>query len=270
MVDIHQLSILLLLKCSWVPAAQAWEGLGVNGSAPQTQVQREVSSAAREAAIPASEAAEQTTLDLFGAEATTKYLAQFDDGTGLQFLSAEELSTRFWNELSVAELVHNFGNADAAANCGMDVTLAIGQQEHFFENQWEIQARGQIPVDTAQNVFSEWSETVIFGFPPFANTSEPDLKTAADRPLYSALNMYRGSGGNPQCGSIGAVFSREYIQGGSSSFPASPVLVTPIDTGLFEGSCSEGQAVGTMGGTPCLVCGAWPEASGRPLGRSVD
>ena len=28
----------------------------------------------------------------------------------------------------------------------------------------------------------------------------PDFPTAAQRPMYSALNMYRASGGNPQCG----------------------------------------------------------------------
>lgn len=55
-----------------------------------------------------------------------------------------------------------------------------------------------MPVDPVNNVFTEWSETNLFGFPAFANVSAPDMATAESRPFYAALNMYRGSGGNPQ------------------------------------------------------------------------
>jgi hypothetical protein len=165
---------------------------------------------------------------------------------------------RFFDEVGAAELVHNFGDADEEANCGFDITLALAPDLDEFENQWLLQTSGEVPVDPVQNVFSEWSETVIFGFPPMANVSAPDGPTAADRPIYAAANMYRGSGGNPQCGGISAVFSRAYL--GPSS-----LLVTPLDTGLFEGSCDQGAGtVGTFGGVACLMCTAWPEP--RPLG----
>jgi hypothetical protein len=84
----------------------------------------------------------------------------------------------------------------------------MGMNADIFYNQWQLQALGLVPVDDANNKFTEWSETVLFGFPPFANVSAPDNSTSTDRPYYAALNMYRGSGGNPQCGPVSAVLSR--------------------------------------------------------------
>jgi hypothetical protein len=258
-------SLLLLVVVPLLVSSTGFAKAGVEGErlisparAPQTPVQRAVCSTTRAAAILASSAAAPSGLELFGAEATRRYLAEFDDGTGLQHRGAEELYRQFWDELSVAELVHNFGNADASANCGMDVTLAIGEASSWFENQWELQARGQIPVDAVQNNFSEWSETVLFSFPPFANTSDPDLPTALSRPIYGAVNMYRGSGGNPQCGAISAVFRRAYI--GEAA-----ILASPLDTGNFEIACSQGQATGQLGNVTCFVCDAWPPGE-RTLG----
>ena len=73
--------------------------------APQTEIQQAVAAATLEAAIPASNDAKYQVLGMMGNAATTRYLQEFDDGTGLQHLSAEELSQRFFQELSVAELV---------------------------------------------------------------------------------------------------------------------------------------------------------------------
>lgn len=114
------------------------------------------------------------------------------------------------------------------------------------------------PVDAANNVFTEKSETTYFHYPPFANVSAPDEKTAADRPTYAALNMFRISGGNPQCGPISAVFSRQFV--------GSEVIASPLDTGLFVGECSEGQQVANLGDCKCIKCTEWPESGGRPLG----
>ena len=60
----------------------------------------------------------------------------------------------------------------------------------------------------------ETSETQLFGFPPYKNVSEPDMATATDRVVYGAVNMYRGSGGNPQCGPVTAILSRSYLRDG--------------------------------------------------------
>ena len=44
------------------------------------------------------------------------------------------------------------------------------------------------------------------------NATVPTISGAADRPTYAALNIYRGSAGNPQCGPVSAIFSRRYVQ----------------------------------------------------------
>ena len=138
-----------------------------------------------------------------------------------------------------------------------DLTVAMGRDAAVFYNQWQLQAMGDVPVDVANNPFTEWSETHLFGFPPFANVSAPDLETAADRPYYAAVNMYRGSGGNPQCGPVSAVLSR--------SFLSDQILAAPLDTGFFEGNCADGQATGHLGPVSMPRCHSWPEGS-RTLG----
>ena len=126
-----------------------------------------------------------------------------------------------------------------------------------------VRVVAKVPVDASNNRYTEWSETTIFNFPPFANASQPDLATATDRPLYAAANMFRGSGGNPQCGSVAAIFSRAYVSDDK-------LLASPLDTGMVAGFCDNfGNAsdvlVGTIGNTSCLVCGAWPGGA-RTLG----
>jgi hypothetical protein len=145
--------------------------------APQTVVQHYISARTRAAAVGFSAEASDSVLALFGASETKAFLEHFDDGSGLYLLSAEDLLARFWQELSVAELVHNFGNDLAEANCGADLSLSQGASARFFPNQWELQATGQMPVDAANNAYMEWSETNLFGFPPFANLSAPDIQT---------------------------------------------------------------------------------------------
>ena len=75
---------------------------------------------------------------------------------------------------------------------------------HFpdFYNQWTIQSLGVVPVDAGNNRFMEKAETSIFGFEPFNDVANPDLTTATDRPIYGALNFYRDSAANLQCGPV--------------------------------------------------------------------
>ena len=119
-------------------------GSSLGEEAPQTQVQLQVSADTLAAAIPASEAAESSVLALFGNAATTQYLKELDDGSEFYLMSPEELSQRFFDELSVAELVHNFGSDGASANCGFDVTIESGTDADYFENQWQLQANGEV------------------------------------------------------------------------------------------------------------------------------
>ena len=126
--------------------------------------------------------------------------------------------------------------------------------------RWLLQALRLLPVDPAQNVFSEAAEVKFFGFRPFGNLSQPDVPTATSRPVYAALNMFRNAAGNPQCGPVSAVLSRRYV--------GSQAVAAPVDTGLFYGTCGSGQQAGRV--TPsseiCLRCDAWPSSTGRPLG----
>jgi hypothetical protein len=72
--------------------------------------------------------------------------------------------------------------------------------------------------------------------------------------------MYRGSGGNPQCGKAAVVLSRTYLQ--------NQILAAPVDTGFFQGACGNGQTSGVLGNTTCAKCNAWP-AGNRTLGVPV-
>eukprot|EP01043_Picozoa_sp_COSAG02_P064649 COSAG02_NODE_9515_length_2190_cov_6.867527_2_plen_69_part_00 len=65
----------------------------------------------------------------------------------------------------------------------------------------------------------EKAETNIFGFKPFQDVGAPDLATATDRPIYAALNFYRDSAANLQCGPVAAVLSKTYIGENAVAFP---------------------------------------------------
>ena len=191
---------------------------------------------------------------------TRSFLKTLDDGSHLYEQSAEALLHAMAVELDAAELVHSFGDVGGTGNCGQDVQLSTGVGEPYFYNQWLLQALHLLPVDRSQNIFSEAAETSFFGFTPFSNLSAPDVQTATNRPVYAALNMYRSASGNPQCGPVSAVLSRRYV--------GLQALAAPVDTGLFFGSCGQGQAAAriTPASEVCLVCDAWPVGTGRPLG----
>ena len=235
--------------------------LGFAEAAPrQTAEQRRLVADAIQPAHEVSRLADAEVLRFFGSRALRQHLAQLDDGTRLQDWNASSLVSRFWAEIGAAELVHSFGDplADKDANCGFDLSIEQGAAAAEFWNQWQLQARGMVPVDGANNAFTEWTETHIFHYPPFKNVSQPDVATAADRPFYAAVNMYRGSGGNPQCGPVSVVLSRRYLAG--------QILGAPVDTGFFYGACANGQSTGKLGNVTLAVCDAWdsPRTLGTP------
>ena len=289
MAAVYQLALL------WIAVILA-DLLLPSTALPQTPTQENVTLIAREEAEPASMAAQGEVHRLFDPPATRRYMEEMDDGSHLYRLPTATLVNMFWNEVSVAgvkihvfemmtyiyytycgassphysfrtcrltllfaflEVVHSFGEgASPTANCGFDMTIAVGERSKLFYNQWQLESLGIVPIDAENNVFMEWSEVNLFNYPPFRNTSDPDLPTSTDRPLYAALNMYRGSGGNPQCGPITAILNREYLQ--------DDIICAPVDTGYFNGGCSQGQQVGQFGSVSMGVCDAWP--SPYPLG----
>eukprot|EP00049_Salpingoeca_infusionum_P020096 m.363496 g.363496 ORF g.363496 m.363496 type:complete len:533 (-) comp22803_c0_seq1:28-1626(-) len=226
----------------------------------QTKVQEEVYNQWVPQAQAASSAATPTLEQMFASPTLTKMLKLCDDGTGLYRLDSTALIAKFWDAIAIAELTHNFGEgAFKGANCGFDLTIDSAKRAKSFANQWVLQVDGEVPIDVSNNAFTEWAEVNLFKFPPFANVSQPDLKTALDRPLYAAVNMYKGSGGNPQCGPIAAVFSRQYLQ--------QRILAAPVDTGFFNGCCRRGNpnTTCTLGSHIIAKCSAWVPGT-RTLG----
>ena len=167
-------------------------------------------------------------------------------GDQLYRMPSSALADRIERELNAAELIHNFGNPIPSNSryklgCGYDITLDSGAAAPDFYGQWVLQALGLVAVDPTNNLYTERAETNTFGYPPFANVSRPDLLTAADRPVYGAINMFRDAVGNLQCGPIAAVLSKRFV--GKSA------IAWPVDTGNF-------------GWPACAQQGNWSECFG--------
>ena len=196
----------------------------------------------------ATPSARASVLAMLAAPVTKTFLRQFrgtlSDGTPLFDLSGEELLTRFEDELETAEVLHNFGAHTAL--CGVDISLGSAPAFPQFFNQWIIQAIGAVPADPGNNRYMEQAETSIWGYAPMRDISSPDLATSIDRPVYGAINLYRNSVGNLQCGPVAAVFSNQYIGDRAVTFP--------VDSGLFGcGGC----------GSPCASRLAAPASNGN-------
>uniref|UniRef100_A0A0G4GCV6 Uncharacterized protein n=1 Tax=Chromera velia CCMP2878 TaxID=1169474 RepID=A0A0G4GCV6_9ALVE len=240
----------LQLACLCLAASHVQTYPHLESAAPQTPVQKQLIEEALEASRLLSDVAAPHVEELFSHPATQAFIVSMDPNLARE--SPANLIRRFWAEIDAAEIVHAFGDGSSpAANCGFDLTTEIGRELDYFPNQWELQALKKMPVDPVNNRFMEWSETNIFHFPPFKNTSQPGLRRSLDRPVYAAVNMYRASGGNPQCGPITAVFSRRYI--------GNQLLSAPLDTGFFNGECRNGEATGAIQNKTIAICSAWPK-----------
>src|SRR3989338_6729783 len=106
-------------------------------------------------------------LALFEANQTRKYMKQLLPAgeTYLADLSASTQLELLVKGLESSELVHNFGS-ESEGNCGLDVTLYSGTTAPYFFNQWMLQVLRYVPIDAANNIYTEASETTYFGFPP--------------------------------------------------------------------------------------------------------
>jgi hypothetical protein len=220
----------------------------------QTPVQVEIANTVLAQSKVFSEKARPSVLNLIASDVTRKYLMELEPD--LLKLSPSELLDRFWRELSVAEIVHSFENP--GHSCGNDMTVTMAMEPHFdfFYNQWLLQTLNYAPVDRDNDMITEDVESNYFGFPQFQNanfspnaTWIPDYNTSADRPFYAAINMYRASGGNPQCGAVTAVLSRAYL--------ADQFVGAPFDTGDFELFCGNGEKVAWWANVS-FIC-EWPK-----------
>jgi len=74
------------------------------------------------------------------------------------------------------------------------------------------------------------AETDVYGMKPFRSRGAPStLVEAAERPVYSMVNLNMIDMGSPIYGDVSAVFAQKYI--------AKSTLLSPVDTGLFEMGC---------------------------------
>ena len=219
-----------------------------------TPVQQAVQARAATISAASAPAARPAVTALLGSAATKKYLRQFDDGSRLAELTGAQLLRRLDDELEAAELVHNFGFSHPQS-CGVDVSMADGPRMPQFVNQWALQTpQFQLaPIDPGNNRGMEVTEVGTWGFTPFANISEPDLATAVDRPVYAALNLYRDSMANFQCGPVAAVFNREFVGSRAVGFPC--------DTGNMASNIHDhpGYCTANVPPRPGLVEGNWSE-----------
>ena len=202
------------------------------GAAIVAEVAAAAAAVARAAAAGQfSSLARPALTELFGSNTTRALLKQLDTGDKLYELSGARLLARVEAELASAELIHNFGNpippsnCAESLNCGFDLELQNMPAVPDFYNQWALHALGLVPTDPLNNAFTERAETNVFWCTPFENVSAPDVNASAGRPFHLALNLYRDSAGNLQCGPVAAVLPSQFVGTNAIAFP--------VDTGNF-------------------------------------
>jgi len=96
-------------------------------------------------------------------------------------------------------------------------------------------ADGQCHTHAVQNNTQEFgyqdhAETYEYGLKPFQSRGAPStLAEAAERPVYSLVNLNMIDMGSPIYGDVSAIFSNKYI--------ADSTLLSPIDSGMYEMDC---------------------------------
>jgi hypothetical protein len=133
--------------------------------------------------------------------------------------------------------VHNFereGRDD-------DLKLIDASNFSYFPNLWELSFLN-LTASSSKNSShhhvspEDCAEKGLYGFDAFSgtkdNTSYPATYTeAANRPVYTAWNILRTDMGNPNFGSVCAVFSTEYVR--------NMTVVAAVDTGIYEMACND-------------------------------
>lgn len=230
-----------------VPLIAAWPALTT--PPVQTRAQKVLYDKQNAAAAMASAAATPAVLNLLSQPEFRSGLAQCC--SDVASLPSEDLLSRFREEILVAELAHNFPSSPSGnGSHWLDETLDTMQQYPWFLNQWQAKL---IPHEASRaigdgnrvelfdprrtsatrlDMSMSDAEVGIFGCAPFAaGPDQPTWDEAADRLIYVALNLrQRDTGNSDHFGEVSAIFRR------SSVDPL--VLIAPVDTGIWEGSCN--------------------------------
>jgi hypothetical protein len=158
-------------------------------------------------------------------------------------LSAPELLARLEAEVRASEVVHAFEASTAhPSQAGCDVDLALLRNATHLPNLWELIYDGERavrPLETWGGGPADAAETGLFGFRTFSPSVAtafddirlPTLRSeAAERPVYTAMNIRKVDAGIPMFGPISLVLNPAIVR---------PMAVlAPCDTGWYETSCN--------------------------------
>lgn len=146
-------------------------------------------------------------------------------------LTASELLNLLVDEIQVAELLTNLEAVPSSNSDTLGFDTAIVNP--YWPSEWQVLAMNDTLPSSCLEVYYEAendAEMHVYGFPPFANGSSCNPKSfweASNRSFYIALNLFRIDIGNPTFGDISFVWRHL------------PVVVSPVDTGLFEVYCNK-------------------------------
>eukprot|EP00466_Bigelowiella_natans_P013061 jgi/Bigna1/72519/fgenesh1_pg.20_\ len=209
------------------------------------------------------------TLRVKGAIAQNLSIAA--EGKVKEFLSSEEMNEVFQRccplmvplngeeRLAVlhtlvmgSELVHNFPSVDGTGNFFKDLTIKLAMEYPWFLNEWQAllilngTTGSKDAKNTSNRVYVD-AEVSIYGCKAFAKEQHPTWEEASDRLLYVAHNMRQiDTGNNVFFGNVSAVFRTSKVKDN--------VLIAPIDTGIYEGSCNN-----SYGPNLPIDCDAWKD-----------
>jgi hypothetical protein len=226
----------------------------------QTQTQAVVWAAQNTAAKVASDAATPLVLATFGSASFKAAIASCCPDVAN--LSASALLERYRAEVRVTELCHNFPSVPPPdkGHHWFDETIGLAEKYPWFLNQWQaalvldgnastprrFDPRRPAPIHSTAAADPRDAEVEIFGLPPFASHDSPTWEEAMDRLIYVAHNFRRrDTGSSFHFGDVSAIFRTSSVK--------DLVLIAPVDTGVWEGSCN-------TSGNPWrnLNCSYWP------------
>ena len=170
-------------------------------------------------------------------------------------------------EVAAAEAVHSFRGVGPHPT---QMSLEEAMNSTFAPSLWAFQIMAEQAGDGATaNAESDHAgfggmnagEQGLFGFPAFSGMrTDPawaakqwpqTLAEATDRPLYSALNLRKVSGGNDIFGPVGVVWR--------STSMRNRTILAPVDTGCYEYLCNSTwyTQLCTFFQSPGVCNGAW-------------
>ena len=212
----------------------------------QSATQLAIYNAVAEQAAQQSAAATSELLSLFdGKEMRAALDVCCKSISAIPAAGPDGLLERLRREVRVAELVHNFERFDRLDS---DLSLDSGPLFDYFPGLWELQYLDWVPsASSAHHGPEDVAEKGVFGFSPFSGSrsGQPFPATyleAADRPVYIAWNILQADMGNPNFGSVCAVFETGYSR--------NMTVVAAIDTGIYEMACNTSYGSDGPGASP--------------------